>query len=231
MARQGKRALAGVAGVLALVLAVAGALFETGTEEAKAGRPDAYVLALSWSPSYCLDEGSDDRDQCGTRRPRAYSFVTHGLWPQGDGGNARLEYCEKPAPWVDEDVIAEVLDTIPTRRLALHQWRKHGTCSGLDAAAYFDLTETARARIRIPDAMQRPTAPVVMSQREAVEAFVRVNPDLPANAIVLDCGNRTGQARLREVRFCLDGSLAPRACTRAERTSCRADTLILPPVR
>src|SRR5579863_684222 len=47
------------------------------------GQFDFYVLALSWSPSYCeaAHERAPDRtpDQQCSGRP--FSFVVHGLWP------------------------------------------------------------------------------------------------------------------------------------------------------
>ena len=45
------------------------------------GQFDYYVLALSWSPSFCEasgERGTPPQQQCGAR---AYSFVVHGLWP------------------------------------------------------------------------------------------------------------------------------------------------------
>src|SRR5258707_1025583 len=52
------------------------------------GQFDFYVLALSWSPSYCeaAQERAPDRapdQQCGGR---PFSFVVHGLWPQYERG-------------------------------------------------------------------------------------------------------------------------------------------------
>ena len=49
----------------------------------QAGVFDYYVLALSWSPTYCagLDNGRYD-PQCHGRERRPYAFVLHGLWPQ-----------------------------------------------------------------------------------------------------------------------------------------------------
>src|SRR5215470_7016408 len=45
-----------------------------------AGQFDYYVLALSWSPSFCeIATGNARRQQCGVR---PFSFVVHGLWPQ-----------------------------------------------------------------------------------------------------------------------------------------------------
>jgi ribonuclease T2 len=49
------------------------------------GKFDYYVLALSWSPTYCASRaGRRDRQQCGTGR--GYAFVVHGLWPQYEKG-------------------------------------------------------------------------------------------------------------------------------------------------
>src|SRR5262245_17781418 len=51
---------------------------------------DYYVMALSWSPTYCADIGPRDGEpQC--NGPRPYAFVLHGLWPQHDRGWP--EYC------------------------------------------------------------------------------------------------------------------------------------------
>ena len=48
------------------------------------GQFDYYVLALSWSPSFCeTATGNARRQQCGAR---PFSFVVHGLWPQYERG-------------------------------------------------------------------------------------------------------------------------------------------------
>jgi ribonuclease T2 len=47
---------------------------------------DFYVLALSWSPSYCASKGGDaDPEQCGLAKPPG--FTAHGLWPQFERGS------------------------------------------------------------------------------------------------------------------------------------------------
>ena len=49
---------------------------------------DFYVLALSWSPSYCEAEGAEaNQQQCKAARP--YAFIVHGLWPQFERGFPR----------------------------------------------------------------------------------------------------------------------------------------------
>ena len=57
------------------------------------GEFDFYVLALSWSPSFCeaaAERGNSGRSQqiqCGGR---PFSFVVHGLWPQYERGFPEL---------------------------------------------------------------------------------------------------------------------------------------------
>ena len=78
------------------------------------------------------EEGEDDTQQCGGAR--AFSFIVHGLWPQYRRGWP--DYCDVDTAYVPEELIGEMLDIMPSRRLIIHQWRKHGTCSGLDPDDY-----------------------------------------------------------------------------------------------
>ena len=96
-----------------------------------AGRFDYYVLSLSWSPSWCRAEGdARDADQCDPGRRN--SFVVHGLWPQYERGYP--EYCQRPAPRLDRNLMRSMLDLMPAPGLIFHEWDKHGTCSGLTAS-------------------------------------------------------------------------------------------------
>ena len=50
-----------------------------------AGEFDYYVMALSWSPNWCVSEGdARDAEQCDARHD--YGWVLHGLWPQYERG-------------------------------------------------------------------------------------------------------------------------------------------------
>src|ERR1700730_16192691 len=109
------------------------------------GEFDYYVLSLSWSPSFCeeaAERGAEGRSQaqCGGR---PFSFVVHGLWPQYERGFP--EYCQRPSPRLDRNIMSSMLDLMPAPGLIFNEWDKHGTCSGLGERGYFETIRKARA--------------------------------------------------------------------------------------
>src|SRR5690348_12390279 len=177
------------AGVLALGLLALG--IEAGAAQDRRqnepGQFDFYVLALSWSPSYC--EASAERapnrapDQQCAGRP--FAFVVHGLWPQYDKGFP--EFCQNPAPRLDRDVVASMLDLMPSPRLIFREWDRHGTCSGLSPRAYFETVRKARAMVKVPPAYLGLAEGKSVSPTEVEDAFVAANPGLPHDAIAVGC--------------------------------------------
>jgi len=189
------------------------------------GQFDFYVLALSWSPSFCKDtqeRGREAHEQCG-RRP--YSFVVHGLWPQYERGFPRD--CRVPAPRLNHNIMNSMLDLMPAPRLVYRQWDRHGTCSGLLPQAYFDLVRKARGAVKIPEAYSAPIATLTVTPDEVEEAFVKANPALPRNGIAVTCGS----TRLGEVRICMTKDLRFRGCAEVDRRTCRRGKVVMPPVR
>ena len=71
--------------VLALALLACalagGAAAQGGGRGGTPGVFDFYVLALSWSPTYCAGQG-ERRDDVQCAPGRGLGFVVHGLWPQ-----------------------------------------------------------------------------------------------------------------------------------------------------
>ena len=199
--------------------------------EARGGRAgvfDYYVLSLSWSPTYCGTlAGSRDGQQCG--RGRRFAFVVHGLWPQNNKGWPQS--CKTPERWVSKKQISRMLDIMPSKRLIIHEWKKHGSCSGLSQRRYFGLTRELFERVKIPARYLSPNRPVVIAPEQLVTDFLKTNRHLEARMLSVQCGNRRGSANLRELRVCFsrDGEL--RSCGSNERRRCRAKRLILPPVR
>jgi ribonuclease T2 len=194
-------------------------------QRSQPGKFDFYVLALSWSPSFCKDSeerGREANEQC---RGRPYSFVVHGLWPQHERGFPRD--CQVPAPRLNRNTMTAMLDLMPAPRLIYHEWDSHGTCSGLAAEAYFDLVRKARETVKIPETYTAPRAALTVSPDDVEEAFVKANPGLSRAGIAVTCGG----TRLSEVRICLGKDLKFRDCGEVDRRACKRDKLLMPPVR
>ncbi len=177
---------------------------------------DYYLLALSWSPSWCASEGSDgDAEQCSPERD--LGFMMHGLWPQNEDGWP--ENCNSSFRDPSRALTAAMADVMGSGGLAWHQWKKHGRCSGLSPEDYFALSRLAFQLMTLPDLAER------MSGDAVEAAFVAANDGTPADGIVATC--RDGL--LREVRICLTRELAPRGCgADVLRSACRAGDVFLP---
>ncbi len=186
----------------------------------RAGDFDFYVLALSWSPTYCETDGRDDRQQCG--RGADHSFVVHGLWPQYERGFP--EYCPVADDWVPESLADGMADLMPSRNLVFRQWRKHGTCSGLNQTAYFDTVRDAYERIAMPRPLQDPRRDIRVSASALEAAFVSANRGLRREMMSVRCAS----GRVEEVRICLTKRLDFRACPEVDRRGCQQGDLIMP---
>src|SRR6267142_2001910 len=192
---------------LALVVVSAGMASAQDRRQNAPGEFDFYVLALSWSPSFCeaaAERGNSGRSQVQCERP--YSFVVHGLWPQYERGFP--EYCQRPSPRLDRNIMTSMLDLMPAPGLIYNEWDKHGTCSGLGERAYFETIRKARAAIKIPPDYLQLSEAKTIAPAEVEDAFVKVNPGLSTSAIAVTCNGN----RLSEVRICLGKDLQFRSC-------------------
>jgi ribonuclease T2 len=186
---------------------------------------DFYVLSLSWSPSWCAENDAGGRtQQC--RRGNRYGFIVHGLWPQNERGYP--EFCRTREPdRVPESLGRTVLDIIPSMGLVGHQWRKHGSCSGLSQRDYFAVTRAARERIRIPAELEPERNGTHLSPDAVEQALIAANPGLDRKGIAVTC---TG-GQLEEVRVCMTPDLSFRPCPEVDRAACRARSIEQPAIR
>ena len=179
---------------------------------------DYYLLALTWTPSWCLAEGEGGQCDPG----RGLGFTLHGLWPQYEAGWP--ESCDSDHADPTRRQTGAMADIMGSRGLAWYEWKKHGRCSGLDASAYFALARRAYRALALP----RPEAGRI-SAAALEAAFVAGNPGLAPEDMIVTCRD----ARIEEVRICLTRTLDPRPCAAdVARDACRERTpLQLPPIR
>lgn len=174
---------------------------------------DYYLLNLSWSPEFCYSH--PQAAECAEHA----AFVLHGLWPQNTNGSYPHNCSNAPGP-ADP---AAYKDIYPDAGLLEHEWRTHGTCSGLAANDFFANARAAYRSVAVPSGLTGLTHQVSMPPEQILGLFTAANPGIPHESLVLSCGNNY----LTAIEVCLDKSLHPIACSSLR--SCRANTVRIPP--
>jgi len=206
------------ASVLLVLLTIAYAV--AGSE--KAGEFDYYVLALSWTPSFC-ETGGRAREASECAPGRHYGFTLHGLWPQNEHGWP--SFCATSQPEPARALSASMLDIMGSRSLASHEWDKHGRCSGMSPKAYFSLARRAFEKVKRPAVFRQLLKPVTVSPQAIKAAFMKENPSLDASMLTVTCK----RAHFQEVRVCLSKDLTPRSCAPDVLKDC-VQHVIFPPM-
>jgi ribonuclease T2 len=214
--------------VLAALLAAPGGAAAQDSRQNQPGKFDFYVLSLSWEPSFCdavAERAPDQPPLPECSGPRAFPFVVHGLWPQYESGFP--EFCQQPAPRLDRNAVASMLDLMPAPRLIFNEWEKHGTCSGLSPHAFLETVRKARALVKIPDDYLAPAQEITAAPAEVADAFVKANPGLTRASVAIGCDAK----RLTEVRICVGKDLKFHDCGEVEQHTCRRAQVVMPPPR
>lgn len=185
---------------------------------------DFYVLSLSWSPTFCATgKAAENRDQCGTAR--AFGLIVHGLWPQYERGYPQSCPSDQPSR-VPSSLGRQFLDIMPSMGLIGHQWRKHGTCSGLSQQDYFSAMRKAYEGVTIPPALRHTSKETRVAPDEIERQFVSANQGLSPRGIAVTCE----AGKLDEVQICLTKDLRFRACPQVDGNGCRQGRISVPPI-
>jgi ribonuclease T2 len=183
---------------------------------------DFYVLSLSWSPTWCAAKDPDGRTaQCNGKR--RYGLIVHGLWPQYERGFP--QDCPSTEPdRVPGNLLRSYYDIIPSAGLAGHEWRKHGTCSGLSQQRYFGLLRAAFSKIKLPPVIFNGSINRNLKTGDIEDLMTSFNPGLARDGISVLCD----KGKLSEIRICMTKSLDYRACGEVDRQSCNKTIVTLP---
>lgn len=210
--------------VLVLVLCLMQALALGRAQAGQAGQFDYYVLALSWQPSWCAIEG-DARGAAQCSQNTGYGWLLHGLWPQYHQGWP--EYCQSPFAPPRRGETNAMADIMGSSGLAWHQWKKHGSCSGLTPEDYFATSRRAFNLINRPAILRQLEKPVSLPAKLIEQAFIKSNPQLQPDMVTITCR----QGRIQEARICLSKTLQPVPCGRDVVSDCTLKDALLDPVR
>ncbi|MDQ2835076.1 MAG: ribonuclease T [Acidobacteriota bacterium] len=183
-------------------------------EPAAASQPfDFYLLNLSWSPEFC--HSHPNARECDLHA----AFVLHGFWPQNNDGTYPQQCTDAPGPANP----AAYSDIYPDAGLLEHEWRTHGTCSGLSPDSFFTLARTASHSVAIPPSLAQLDHQISLALAEILQLFTQANPNLSTSSLALRCGNNY----LTAIEVCLDRSAHPIAC--GPIRSCRANAVRITP--
>ena len=202
-----------------LLVLMAGPLWAEGK---RAGDFDYYVLSISWTPNFCERIEDPEHPQCDPAK--AFGWTLHGLWPQYEQGWP--SYCptaERPPS--RSDTAAEA-DIYGSSGLAWHQWKKHGTCSGLSAGNYFRTARQAYTELVLPDILRRVDEVLKIDVGVIEQTFLEVNPNLQSDQITVTCKER----QIQEARICLTKDLALRTCGQDVIRDCTLDDALFYPI-
>ena len=193
-------------------------------ENDRAGVFDYYVMSLSWSPNWCALEGDARRSpQCDDSQD--HGWILHGLWPQYHRGYP--SYCNTAERPPSRGMTAQMADIMGTSGLAWHQWKKHGTCTGLSAAGYYALSREAYATVVRPPVFRKITKRMKLPASVIEEAFLQANPGFERDGITITCQN----GMIQEARICLSRDLKPVPCGQDVVRDCRMKDAVFDPVR
>ena len=181
---------------------------------------DYYLLTLSWAPDYCaMPNANQNSRECAAGNHMG--FVVHGLWPQFNNGRYPKECA--PAQPVASAIVNRMLAYIPAASLIQHEWKEHGTCSGLDAETYFGQVRQAFDSLKIPGTYKTLNHSIQVSPADVEGQFAAANPSLPHDAFRVGCG---GGSQLQDVRICFTKDLHAESCPATER-DCNAPGLTM----
>ena len=207
--------------LLALLATLAAPLHADGE---RSGEFDYYVLALSWSPSWCALEG-DARGSPQCDAAADFGWVLHGLWPQYDRGWPA--FCPTVERNPSRGMTGAMADIMGTSGLAWYQWKKHGVCSGLSAADYYAQARAAYEAVVRPEIFRKLDRSVTLPASVIEEAFLKANPGWQPDMLTITC--KAG--RIQEARLCLTRDLEPRPCGADVVRDCTMRDALLDPIR
>lgn len=203
------------------IIAFALTVSMASAEGERPGDFDYYVLALSWSPSFCAIEG-DARDNPQCERP--LGWVLHGLWPQFENGWP--SYCPSSQRNPSRADTNAMVDIMGSSGSAWHQWKKHGRCSGLSSDDYYALSRLAYDNVKRPDVLRKLERSVKLPAEIIEEAFLKSNPNLSKDMITITCKAN----RIQEARICLTRELEPRECGSDVIRDCTMQDALFDPI-
>ncbi|KAF0719948.1 Aste57867_669 [Aphanomyces stellatus] len=157
---------------------------------------DFYMLSQSWEPAFCA---TGNFPGCATPSPfMRTNLIIHGLWPDNNDGTYP-SFCSNTTLSQDDinsvgvSTLQQYWPDVKTggTTFVSNEWLKHGTCSGLNGAAYLQAAVNTEKRIGTSSVISKSVGKSVDA------ALIQASYD---KLVGLQCKD----GELNEVRSCWD---------------------------
>ena len=193
-----------IAGCSATIMPKPATLSERGLSSS--AKFDYYMLAMDWMPQRC--KGRSGSGEC----KEIQGFTLHGLWPQFEKLHGTTDYPEQcSGVELPAKIQQDFAELYPSQKLMIHEWEKHGTCSGLSPEAYLALARSIFESVQVPENYSAAGKEKTVSSENFKLEFSSVNSDMTTDSIAVNCAD--AGRYLQTVYICLDKiNLKPQTC-------------------
>jgi len=169
---------------------------------------DYYMLALSWSPSFCAEAtGRRSQFQCADN---SFGFVVHGLWAQSARARNSDDHprnCKTPEV-LPGSLTRRYLCIIPDAQLIQDEWNKHGSCAFPNAQTYLEREKVLWDSLQKPDISRLPR---MARAKQIRDAWVVANRTINLKPENISIAVRSGNV-FEEARICYDKQFRLTGC-------------------
>ncbi|CAF1330410.1 unnamed protein product [Adineta ricciae] len=174
-------------------------------------KTDFYKLVLSWTPSFCKDLPTAQRNRTFQCQYDDFGLIVHGFWAQSRTARTLKNHprnCrdDKQLPLL---TIKRHFCMMPGESLIQAEWEKHGTCSFRTGEEYLNTIERLYSQLIIPDIKQLLRDPRV-DQYKIKKAFLDKNPKLGVKQMIVYMKGK----ELVDIKICYDLKLNFTNCYR-----------------
>lgn len=188
----------------------------TNAQNSRAGNFDYYKLALTYVSAFCADPSNDTMNSHMCTSTNQNVFKVHGFWPQNEHGWPQDCFVYERS--LSNRYMKNNRDLIPDKRSMRYQWRKHGSCSGLNPSDYFTLMRKAYNSIDMREAAKALNQNPQLSENEFRSILASSNPSLKQDDFSVHCSGK----EITEIRACMTKDLKFRSCSLPIEKNCRS---------
>ena len=170
------------------------ALVVLTSSQAAFAAPTDYVMDVQMVPALCsLYPEYTKKRKC----LEGYSLNISGLYPQTTSQNCTTNSSAKLSP-LQSKVVARIMPDDNTRTIL---WRNIGGCVPMNASQYFRTIINYADRLKVPAELTEQEN-ITISVDTLRAKFLKINPQLPGNALRFNCQQTQSASVLISIKVC-----------------------------